>query len=187
LNMPAGPGGALVNIAPDLPNVQTPRTVLVPAGKTDATISPITTAPVSGANVGTIIAAYGIGWQQNSIALWPILWGLSLNDEGIVGGNSVTGTLTLLNPAPAGGVQVTLVSSDTSLAAPPAKVTIPASAFGATFSIPTAPVSVPTRVVFNSGTAFEGYRAPDTWLTLLPVGSAPLAPSLASLSIANSA
>src|SRR5262249_26428388 len=128
-----------------------------------------------------------IGWQQNSIALWPILWGLSVNAEGVVGGNSVTATLTLLNPAPAGGVQVTLISSDTSLAPPPATVTLTPSAFGATFTIPTAAVSVPVRVVFNSGTAFEGYRAPDTWLTLLPVGSAALAPSLASLSIANSA
>src|SRR5262249_48330830 len=42
LNKPAGPGGALVNVAPDLPNVQTPRTVLIPEGKTDAIISPIT-------------------------------------------------------------------------------------------------------------------------------------------------
>src|SRR4029079_6309155 len=48
LNQPAGPGGALVSIAPDLPNVQTPRSVLVPEGKTDALISPITTAPVGG-------------------------------------------------------------------------------------------------------------------------------------------
>ena len=35
-------------------------------------------------------AAYGLGWQENSIALWPILWGLSLDAEGVVGGNSVT-------------------------------------------------------------------------------------------------
>src|SRR5262245_2173440 len=187
LNRPAGPGGALVQIAPDLPHAQTPASVLVLEGKTDAMISSITTVPVHGATIGTIVAAYGLGWQQNSIGLWPILWGLSLNAEGVVGGTAVTGTLTLLNPAPPGGVEVTLVSSDTSLAAPPAKVSIPAGGKGATFSIPTAAVSVPTRVVFNSGTAFEGYRAPDNWLTLLPAGSAAPAPSLASLSLANSA
>src|SRR5262249_14143377 len=72
LNKPAPAGGALITIAPDLPNVQTPRTVLVPEGKTDALVSPITTAPVHGANVGTIVASYGIGWRQNSIGLFPI-------------------------------------------------------------------------------------------------------------------
>src|SRR5262249_43406635 len=104
-----------------------------------------------------------------------------------VGGNSVTGTLTLLNPAPAGGVVATLISSDTSLALPPANVTIPAGAFGAAFGIPTAPVSVPTRVVFSSCTAFEGCRVRDPCLSLFPEGIPSPAPSLASLSIADSA
>ncbi|HEY2952083.1 MAG TPA: hypothetical protein VGK40_05850, partial [Verrucomicrobiae bacterium] len=186
LNMPAGPGGVLVKIAPDLPHVQTPASVLVPEGKTDAWVSPITTVPVRGATFGTIVAAYGQGWQQSSIGLWPILWGLSLNAESVIGGNVLTGTLTLLNPAPPGGVEVTLVSSDTSLVAPPAKVSIPAGGTGATFSIPTAPALVPTRVVISSGTAFEGYRAPDNWVALMPAGSLGPAPSLAALSLASS-
>src|SRR5262245_7537271 len=186
LNMPAGPGGALIKIAPDLPHVQTPASVLIPEGRTDGIVSPITSVPVTGATVGTIVAAYGLGWQQSSIGLWPILWGLSLNAEGVVGGNPVTGTLTLLNPAPAGGVEVTLVSSDTSLVTPPTRVSIPAGGTGATFSIPTAPVSVPARVVISSGTAFEGYRAPDTWLAVMPPGSAAPTPSLSTLSLASS-
>ena len=185
LNMPAGPGGALVKIAPDLPQVQTPASVLIPEGKTDGIVSPITTVPVGGATVGTIVAAYGQRWQQSSIGLWPILWGLSLSAEGIVGGDFVTGTLTLLNPAPPGGVEVTIVSGDTGLVVAPAKVLIPAGGTGATFNMATAPVSVPTRVIIDCGTAMEGYRAPGNWLALMPPGSPAPAPSLASLSLAS--
>src|SRR5262245_21676144 len=113
LNMPAGPGGALIKIASDLPHAQTPASVLIPEGKTDGIISPITTVPVHGATIGTVRAAYGIGWQQSSLGLWPILWDISLSAEGVIGGDVVTGTLTLLNPAPPGGAEITLVSSDT--------------------------------------------------------------------------
>src|SRR5262249_23623793 len=147
-------------------------------GKTDATVSPITTIPVSGAVVGDVVAAYGLGWQQSSLGLWPILWGVALDHEGVVGGGAVLGTVTLLNPAPPGGVVVTLVDNDRDLITLPPSVVIPAGGTGATFTVLTAPVSVPTRVTMDSGTAFETYHAPGTGLTLLPAGSAPPAPSL---------
>jgi hypothetical protein len=186
LNMPAPAGGALVKVASDLPHAQTPTSVVIPEGKTDATVTPITTVPVPGATVGTIRAAYGGGWQQSSLGLVSILWGLSLNAESVVGGAAVLGTVTLLNPAPPGGVEVTLVSGDTSLVALPASVFIPAGATGATFDVATAPVSAPARVVVDSGTGFEGYRAPSNGLTLMPAGSPAPAPSLASLTLASS-
>src|SRR5262249_12750441 len=67
LNMPAPAGGALVNIATDLPHAQTPSSVVVPAGKTDATVSPITTIPVPGATIGSVRAAYGLGCRDSSL------------------------------------------------------------------------------------------------------------------------
>jgi hypothetical protein len=186
LNQPAGPGGALVKVASDLPHAESSASVLIPEGKTDGWVSPVTTVPVRGATIGTMRAAYAGKWQQNSLGLWQILHSLSLSDEAVIGGDIVVGTVTLLSPAPPGGVEVTIVSRDTSLVATPAKVLIPAGAFGATFSIVTAPVSIPTRVVIDCGTAFEGYRAPENWLNLMPAGSPPPAPSLASLSLASS-
>ena len=42
LNMPAPSGGAVVKLASDMPHAQVPASVVVPAGKTDATVSPIT-------------------------------------------------------------------------------------------------------------------------------------------------
>ena len=185
LNMPAPPGGALIKLATDFPNAQVPTSVLVPESKTDATVSPIATIPVPGATIGTVRAAYGLGWQQNSLGLFPILWGISLSNESVVGGASVLGTVTLLNPAPPGGVQVTLVNNDSDLIALPPSVFIPAGGTGATFNLLTAPVSVPTRVTMDSGTGFEGYHAPSTWLTLIPAGSPEPPPSLSSLTLAS--
>src|SRR5262245_18699297 len=185
LNMPAPAGGAVINIASDMPHAQVPATVVVPAGKTDATVTPITTIPVPGATIGDVIAAYGLGWQQSSLGLFPILWGVALGDEAVIGGNSTVGRVTLLNPAPPGGVEVSLVNNDSDFISLPATVLIPAGGTGATFNVLTAPVAVPRQVTIDSGTAFEGYHAPSTGLTLLPAGSPPPAPSLSSLTLAS--
>src|SRR5262249_34047226 len=163
LNMPAPPGGVVINLATDMPHAQLQTSVVVPEGKTDATVSPITTIPVPGGTFGSVRSAYGLGWQDNSLGLWPILWGIALDHEGVVGGAPVLGTVTLLNPAPAGGVAVSLVNNNSDLITLPPTVLIPAGGTGATFTVLTAPVSVPTRVVIDAGTAFEGYRSPGTW------------------------
>jgi hypothetical protein len=171
LTGPAPAGGALIQLASDFPGVEIAPSVLIPPGATDAVVAPITTHPVHGASFGDVRAAWGTQWQESSIGLWPILWGGSLSDESVIGGSTVTGTVTLLGPAPAGGVEVTLVSSNTALARPPASVLVPAGATGASFAITTAAVSQPTRIVFDFGTAFEGYGAPQSWLLLTPPAS----------------
>ena len=185
LNMPAPVGGALINIADDFPHAQVPISVVVPEGKTDATVTAITTIPVGGATIGTVRAAYGMSWEQNSLGLFPILWGIALDHDSVAGGGSVVGTATLLNPAPLGGVTVTLVNNNTDLITLPPSVFIPAGGTGVTFGVTTAPVSIPTRVVINAGDGLEGYRSPDAWLTLLPAGSPPAAPSLSSLTLTS--
>src|SRR5437867_94797 len=185
LSMPAPVGGALINIADDFPHAQVPVSVVVPEGKTDATVTAITTIPVGGATIGTVRAAYGMSWEQNSLGLFPILWGIALDHDSVVGGGSVVGTATLLNPAPLGGVTVTLVNNNTDLITLPPSVFIPAGGTGVTFNVTTAPVSIPTRVVINAGDGLEGYRSPDAWLTLLPAGSPPAAPSLSSLTLTS--
>jgi trimeric autotransporter adhesin len=183
LNGPAPAGGAVVRIASDLPHSEVPESVFIPAGATDAVVSPVTSTPVIGATIGRVRAGYGGGWEQNSIGMWPILFSLALNTDSAIGGNSVTGTITLQEPAPAGGVEVTLVSEDTSLVRPPAKVMVAEGAFGATFPIATSTVSASTRVVIHSGTEDDGYEAPEAWLTLRPAGSAASAPTLASVTL----
>src|SRR5262245_8919983 len=171
LNAPAPVGGATIRIASDMPHAEVPQTVFVPEGKTDARVSPITTIPVSGAVYGTLRAGYALASQQNSLGLWPILFSLSLNKEAVVGGTTVTGTVTLQRAAPVGGIEVALVSNDTTLARPPAKVTVPEGATATSFPITTTAVSASTPITINTGTANDDYRAPETWLTLLPAGS----------------
>jgi hypothetical protein len=183
LSAPAPAGGAVVRIASDLPHTEVPDSVFIPAGQTDAVVSPITSVPVIGATIGSMRAGYGGGWEQSSIGMWPIVFSLALNTDWVIGSNPVTGTITLQQPAPAGGVEVTLVSEDTSLVRPPAKVMIPEGASGATFAIQTSVVSTATRVVIHTGTFGDGYQAPEAWLTVKPAGSAASAPTLAGVSL----
>ncbi len=184
LTQPAPAGGVTVKLASDMAGVETPASVVVPAGATDALVSPIATSPVGAATVGTIRAALGTSWQQSSLGLFPLLWGHSLGAETVVGGNATTGTVTLLNPAPPGGAVVTLVSADPAVVTLPPSVVIPAGGTGASFNITTSPVSAATRVRIDSGYGAESYHAPSLWLTVAPSGTATPA-ALAGLALTS--
>ncbi|HJT79598.1 MAG TPA: hypothetical protein VJ719_00250, partial [Chthoniobacterales bacterium] len=189
LNQPAPAGGALVTLASDMPQAEVPfRTVTIPAGKTDVFVSPVTTGPVpQNGIIGVLRAAYGDGWEQSSLGVLPILYGLHLSHDSIVGGNALTGTVTLQSAAPPGGVTVRLVSGDTALVRPPATVFIPEGATDADFSIPTSVVSVPTRVTLDPGTESDGGVHPfQISVVLTPPGSPNPPPSLSSLILSQS-
>ncbi|PYL22021.1 MAG: hypothetical protein DMF44_12285, partial [Verrucomicrobia bacterium] len=192
LDNPAPAGGAVVSLSTDIPQVHMPSTtVSVPAGRTDATISNIATGPVpnNGVSVGIIgdlFAGFANGRGQNSFGVLPILYGTSLSNESVVGGTSVNATVTLQSAAPPGGTTVRLVSSDPNIVRPPATVVIPAGATDVDFTIPTSAVAVATRVIIETGTDIDGYRAPQTWLTVTPPGSPPPPPSLSSLTLSSS-
>jgi hypothetical protein len=191
LDNPAPAGGAVITLATDIPEVQFPgSTITIPAGKTDAMVSAIATGPVrnNGTSVGIIgdlFAGFGKGREQGSLGVLPILAFTNLSNESVVGGSSLTGTVTLQGDAPPGGVTVKLISSDTSIAKPPATVFIPAGATDATFVITTTSVSVPTRVVIESGTDIDGYRAPQAWLNVTPAGSPTPSASLTSITFSS--
>ncbi len=192
LDNPAPAGGAVVTLATDLPQVQLPvTTVTVPAGKTDATITPIATGPVpnNGLSIGIIgdlFAGFSDGREQSSLGVVPILFGTGLSHESVVGGTTVIGTVNLLSAAPPGGITVRLISSDTTIVQPPATVFIPAGATGADVSITTSPVSVAARVTIDTGTELEGYRAPQASLVVTPPGAPAPAASLSSLELSQS-
>jgi hypothetical protein len=188
LDAPAPAGGAVVTLASDLPQAEVAaRTITIPAGKTDAPLIQVTTGPVPPLGIiGVLRAAYGQGWQQSSLGVLPILYGIELSAERGVGGTSLTGTVTLLSAAPPGGITVRLVSSDTSLVRPPATVFIPGGATDADFTIATSPVAVPTRVTIDPGTENDsGVHAFQVGVYLNPPGSAAPAPSLSSLTLSQ--
>ncbi len=189
LDNPAPAGGAVVSLSTDLPQVQMPfATVIVPAGKTDALISPIVTGPVpnNGLSIGVIgdlFAGYAADEVQNSLGVLPIYSGLSLSNQSVVGGSMITGIVTLLAPAPAGGTTISLVSSDSSVARPPASVFIPQGSVDAQFSVTTTPVTASVRITFDSGTAVDGYRAPQNTLVITPAGASPAPATLSTLTL----
>jgi hypothetical protein len=190
LNQPAPAGGALVTLASDIPQAQVPsKTVTIPAGKTDVMVSPVTTGPVpSNGIIGVLRAAYGKGWQQSSLGVLPILYGIELSNESVVGGTSFTGTVTLQSAAPPNGITVRLVSSDTSLVRPPATVFIPGGGTDADFTIATSAVSVPTRVTLDPGTESDsGVHQFQVSVVVTPPGSPTPPPSLSSLTLSQSA
>jgi hypothetical protein len=74
----------------------------------------------------------------------PTVASLTLNPTSVIGGvQSSTGTVTLSGPAPAGGAQV-LLSSSNGAARVPSSVIVPAGATSATFTVNTSIVLFPT-------------------------------------------
>ena len=79
------------------------------------------------------------GASTESSAVYQGVLSVTLNPSTIAGGTggTSTGTVTLNAPAPAGGVVVTLASSNVELAATMPSVTVPAGATQATFTVTT--------------------------------------------------
>ena len=121
-------------------------------------------------------------FEQSSGSVTPppppaaTLSSLTLNPTTVVGGaQSSTGTVTLTVPAPAGGAQVALSSTNSNVARVTASVTVAAGATSATFAISTSAVSTSATVSIS---ASYGGAARAASLTVTP----PL-PTLASLTL----
>jgi len=103
---------------------------------------------------------------------------LSLNPTSVTGGNSSTGTVTLSGPAPAGGTQVALSSSNTTVARVPSSVTVAAGATSASFTVSTSAVAASSTVNIS---AIYGGANRSASLTVTPAPPPP--PTLASLTL----
>jgi hypothetical protein len=80
----------------------------------------------------------------------PTLSSLTLNPTSVIGGaQSSTGTVTLSGPAPAGGAQVALSSSN-GAASVPSSVPVQAEATSATFPVNTTAVAASTPVIISA-------------------------------------
>jgi hypothetical protein len=99
---------------------------------------------------------------------------LTLDASAVVGGNSVTGTVTLADPAPVAGANVSLNSNDGTVHVSP--VTIPAGQTSQTFTLTTSAVTAALTV---SITAIYAATSQTVLLTVNP----PAAVTLSSLVI----
>jgi Tol biopolymer transport system component len=113
--------------------------------------------------------------HERSVPSW--LSAFSLKQDVVAGCKSVSGVVTLLNPAPAGGLVVTL--SDTlPSASPPATITVAAGTTSKSFSIKTSPVAA-LQSGSVSATVADEVLVDD--LAVRPMG--PLSVSLSPFSI----
>jgi hypothetical protein len=127
------------------------------AGATNSTYTtPPTTAADNGAQFTVVVSNSAGSATSNPATLTvtqplPTLTSLTLNPTGVVGGlGSSTGTVTLSAPAPAGGAQVLLSSSNTGAATVPSTVIVPAGATSATFTVRTSGVLIATSSTISA-------------------------------------
>ena len=157
--------GAVVVLSSSNPAVALPPRVVISLGDTSATFN-LTTSAVATATPVTISAFYLFGTKTTSFTvLPPIVSSLALSVASVTGGSPATGTVTLNGPAPAGGAQVTLASSDPAVTVP-ASVMVPAGGITATFSLTTSAVATATPVTITA--SYAGGTQTVSLITVLP-------------------
>lgn len=159
LSAPASPGGAVIAITTDNPAVAMPddngnllETIVIPEGQTTATF-PIVTFDVAQTYTVNFTAELEGDERAASVTVAPWLTNLSLSPNSIVGGNKVTGRVSLYRPAPTSGLSVSITSSQPDLAfavdsadQPISTIAVPTGATSSTFSIKTRGVDVTTNI-----------------------------------------
>jgi hypothetical protein len=150
LSGPAAAAGAQVALSSNNAAASVPSSVTVPAGSNTATFT-ISTGPVSASTQATIFASYdGVTPSASLTVTPPTVSSLTLNPTSVIGGvQSSTGTVTLTGPAPAGGAQVMLSSSNAS-ASVPSSVTVPAGSSSVTFTVNTSAVLVSASATISA-------------------------------------
>ncbi|HEV2195113.1 MAG TPA: hypothetical protein VGR55_06005 [Candidatus Acidoferrum sp.] len=150
-------GGAQVALSSSNTTVaRVPSSVTVAAGATSTTFS-VSTSAVTASTSATISASYGGVTRSASVTVTPspppapTLSSLAVNPTSIIGGaQSSTGTVTLTGPAPSGGAQVILASSNAAAAQVPSSVIVSAGGTTATFTVSTNAVVVSTSVTISA-------------------------------------
>lgn len=153
-----------------------PASVTVPAGATSATFA-VTTSAVAADTSVTITATYSGTSRTATLTVTPVpppvsLQSVSVNPTSVTGGTSSEGTVTLSSGAPAGGIVVSLSSSNTAAAGVPATVTVAAGATSATFTATTSTVSASTDVTISA--VYDGATQTAVLTVNPPAGTATL-------------
>src|SRR5262249_40963592 len=119
----APPGGAAVTLGSTNPALASvPASVTIPAGANNARCA-VTRQTTRAAADGTVLAARSMTLRQTIQLLPPgALSTLSLAPSTVNGGDTSVGTVTLASAARAGGVLVTLSSTNTTVATVPPSV-----------------------------------------------------------------
>jgi hypothetical protein len=157
INKPAPSKGAVVYLSSGNDSIaKVPERVLVQPGESTALFVIDTTENLTDSSI-IISAYYGTssakrlsvkvkGVTHSSIRLSS----LTLAPSTVPGGAAAQGTVTINNPAPAGGVNVALTNGNPSTVSIPASVAIPAGSTQASFTITSTVVSASTTVSLSA-------------------------------------
>ncbi|HJU54508.1 MAG TPA: zinc-dependent metalloprotease family protein [Pyrinomonadaceae bacterium] len=153
VDAPALAGGTLVRLTNNNPAASLPPSVLVPAGKTSATFQ-FSAKGVTTAVTGTVVASGGGTTISRQLTVnSPKASLVVLSPNPIKGGKVATGTVLLQCAAPAGGLPVTLSTTNALVASPAStKFVIPAGTTRGTFTTSTKAVTA-TKSVYIGATA----------------------------------
>jgi uncharacterized protein (TIGR03790 family) len=174
LSAPAPLGGTSFSLTSDsLATASVPASVTVAGGKTQATFTVTTTAVTT--PVFVRITASGPVTLVNTLQVYLFLGGISPSQAIVSAGQTITGTVSLNDRAPSGGVVVNLNSSNTSVATVPATVTVPAGLSSATFNIQTSVVTAYTATTLSA--TYTGYTVTATLAAVPALSSMDIYPS----------
>ena len=149
LTSKAAPGGYVVALSSDNPAITVPAEVTVAAGETTATF-PVDYDVVADDSNGVVTAQLNGSSKTSNVTVKAAnITSLGLSKTSTAGGNDVTGTVMLDGMAPAGGLTVTLSSSNSKVVVP-ASVTILEGMSEATFTATTVSTAVATPVTVTA-------------------------------------
>ena len=139
--------GVNVALATTTGGVNSPSSVLVPAGATSASFT-VTSRAVSTINNGTFTASYGGVSKSLSLSVRPIyVTAVVLTPSTVAGGGTVSGQATIECAAPPGGMTVALSSTNPTVAAPATtSIVLPAGATNGAFTVRTQRPAAATTV-----------------------------------------
>jgi hypothetical protein len=150
LTTTAPTSGAVVALTALAP-LSVPATVTVPSGATSANFT-VTSSAVTAAKNVIVTGTYSGSIQRITVKVEPppILHALTVNPNAIASAGTATGTVTLSENAPVGGIAVTLASSNTAVATVPTKITVPNGAISASFNVTGKTVAVKTTITISA-------------------------------------
>ena len=149
LTSKAAPGGYVVALSSDNPAITVPAEVTVAEGETTATF-PVDYDVVADDSNGVVTAQLNGSSKTSNVTVKAAnITSLGLSKTSTAGGNDVTGMVTIDGMAPAGGLTVTLSSSNSKVVVP-ASVTILEGMTEATFTATTVSTAVATDVTVTA-------------------------------------
>ena len=167
-NGPAPAAGEVVTLTSSNTLLATvPSSVKVLSGATSITFT-VTSKAVAITQKVTVTATYGGVSQSATLTIQPAgLSAISVSPATVKGSatTAVTGTVSISGPAPATGLVVTLLSSNTSAATVPATVTIPSGKTSITFKVSHKKVTNSTAITLSGSV---GQTTVSTTLTVTP-------------------